>query len=142
MNRLWPEGDTVQTVEDWTPPARVAATPADFVKVAAALKEKPEAGRKAPKSDDWIGYLVADALGLDIGGKGTDATARTAEQNHQRSALAGMVRTWVAEGQLIEVQRKDANHKERPYYEISPDADITAGREGLGVAETLPDADN
>lgn len=139
---LWPEGDTVQTVENWTPPARVAATPAAFVKVAAALKEKPEAGRKAPKSDDWIGYLVGGALGLDIGRKGTGADDRTAEQNHQRSAVVGMIRTWVAEGKLIGVQRKDADHKERPYYEISPDADITAGLEGLGVAETLPDADN
>lgn len=61
--------------------------------------------REDVRAASWVGYAVAGALGLDIGEAG------------QRDRIKGLVRTWIKNGALIVVRRRDEGGKSRAFVE-------------------------
>ena len=76
----YPAGDTVAVVEDWTPPGPTIGTPSDLHRVQGAIQSAASKPRADKRSPSWVGYLVADALGMEVGAPGTKVADRTPEQ--------------------------------------------------------------
>lgn len=96
-------GDNIQVVSPWTPPdAFTGLTWQDLREVQSRVtREECRANVQSPM---WVGYAVADVLGLDASDKkGPDATR-----------IKSLLRTWIKNGALLEVREKDAKGTERP----------------------------
>lgn len=102
----YPLGDRVGVVERWTPPTAANGSAADLAAVQAALAGLgPDQRRASLASDGWVGYAIADALGMDIGQPKQKAETRTPEQAFDLALVKGLIRDWLAGGGLV---RKDA----------------------------------
>jgi AAA domain/Primase C terminal 2 (PriCT-2) len=104
---LWPDGDTVQTVECWSPPTQAPGTPQELHMVQQAMMAATDKPKAAPQSPDWIGYLVANVLRLNIGAYGTKAQDRTPEQAANRVRIQSMVAGWIRDAALEEKTEHD-----------------------------------
>jgi hypothetical protein len=119
----YPSGDTVQTVERWMPPKPQPVTASDLKKVQDAIEADPMQARASPKSPAWVGYLVADALRLDIGLPKTVAKDRTQEQNLNHARVRALIKGWIADGSLIEKEEYDpADRKDHPFIRVGTPA--------------------
>lgn len=103
----YPAGDTVAVVEDWTPPGPTVGTPSDLHRVQAAIHSAAANPRADKRSQSWVGYLIANALGMDVGIPGTKAADRTQEQARCYSAVSDMLEGWIADGGLRVVSEHD-----------------------------------
>ena len=130
------EGDSVGVVTRWVPPDAFEGLSADhLLKVQRAV----EAGswKESVQARDWVGYAVADALGLDASkGDRTD-----------RARIGQLVRTWIGTGALVVVERRDPVKREnKSFVEVGQWADQTsappsasgAGKVGQGGASEAP----
>jgi hypothetical protein len=117
----YPNGDTVQTVERWTPPAAAAAiNSADTALVHAAVAvAEQENRRESHLSPGWIGYCIAIALALPIDPTGTKADARTPEQLIARETVKQIISAGLLSGWLYQTGNKDSNGKDRGFIEAS-----------------------
>lgn len=98
---LWPRGDEVGVVRRWTPPGPVTGSLSQLMQVQQALTgAPPERARESDKSPQWVGYLVADALGMDVGPPGSRAADRTNDQQSARVRVKSMLTAWLADGSL------------------------------------------
>ncbi|WP_420585003.1 AAA family ATPase [Ruegeria sp.] len=107
----YPAGDTVAVVEDWTPPGPTVGTPSDLHRVQAAIQSATSKPRADKRSQSWAGYLISDALGMDVGTPGTKAADRTPEQARAFSAVSDMLDGWLADGGLRTVSEFDQRAK-------------------------------
>lgn len=115
----YPSGDTVQTVERWTPPTPQPGTASDLKKVQDAIEAHPMRARASSIADDWVGYLVADVRGLDIGAPKTPANKRTPDQARDHAHVCALIRGWIADGGLVErVEEDPADRKKRPFIRV------------------------
>jgi hypothetical protein len=106
---LWPRGDEVGVVRRWTPPGPVTGSLGQLMQVQAALTgAPPEKARESDKSPQWVGYLVAHALGMDIGAPGSTAAARNGDQQGARVRVKSMLNAWIADGSLRIIDWHDA----------------------------------
>ncbi|MCG6556913.1 helicase RepA family protein [Ruegeria sp. 1NDH52C] len=106
----YPSGDTVAVVEDWTPPGPVKGTPSDLHRVQAAIDGTSTPPRASAQAHGWVGYIVADTLGLDVGKPGTKAADRTPEQARTFRGVSDMVAGWLADGGLrMDTERDPAS---------------------------------
>jgi hypothetical protein len=100
------DGDSVGVVTQWQwPDVMDGMTEDDFAKAAAGIQD----GKwlKAPQAKEkWVGHTIARALGLDL------AKAK------DRAKVNGVLKTWLAEGKLVEVERLDANSIKRTFIEV------------------------
>ncbi|MDZ4136781.1 MAG: hypothetical protein U1D06_14510, partial [Paracoccaceae bacterium] len=103
VTAAYPAGDDVAAVEGWTPPAPVPGTTTELAQLQAALGGRPTPPRAEEKAHDWVGYLVADGLGLDIGPP-PPAPARSKEQVAARARVRRLVGGWIASGGLLVVE--------------------------------------
>lgn len=109
----WPQGDTVQTVERWTAPAVTLGSATDLIRVHHAIAQATKHGerpRKSDKSPDWIGYLVAGVLDVDIGGHDVQAKDREPAQNLARTHVRRVLAQWVQDGGIIYVFDRDGRN--------------------------------
>ncbi|QDZ11831.1 AAA family ATPase [Devosia ginsengisoli] len=106
-NVQYPQGDTVQTVEHWTPPTPTLGSAADLINVQRAVSQAAAPPRWSDKSPDWVGYLVADATGLDIGEPASGQKGRDANQNAARRKVVAMLNAWKREGALTTIKQHD-----------------------------------
>ena len=106
-NVQYPQGDTVQTVEDWTPPPQTLGSTADLINVQRAVSQAAAPPRWSDKSPDWVGYLVAEATGLDIGEPASGQKGRDANQNAARRKVVAMLNAWKRQAALTTIQQHD-----------------------------------
>lgn len=107
----YPSGDEVQTVERWTPPGAQSGTADDLALVQAAIASASAPPRASSASPDWVGWLVADIVGLDGGGPGLPAGDRTPEQAADFIRVRKMLDGWVKDGGLVEVDGYDPKQR-------------------------------
>jgi hypothetical protein len=105
-------GDKVAVVTPWTwPDAFEGIKALDTLKVQQEVDGGP--WRENQQAADWVGYAVAEALGLDLG------PAQKADQrpDHKRARgrVKSLLRTWLANGLLTTEVRLDAKRMERKF---------------------------
>jgi len=101
----FPLGDQVGVVTRWQwPDAFAGVTVADIPKVQAAVAIGR--WREHQKAKDWVGYAVAQALGLD------------ASDKKQRAKIAAMLKQWIANGVLVVTEGTDAARMKRAFVEV------------------------
>lgn len=119
----YPNGDSVAVVGDWTPPGPTVGTASDLQRVQAAIDNANTAPRANSQARDWVGYVVADSLSLDIGTPDTKAANRSADQAAAFRAVKDMLRQWCAEGTLSEVVERDSRKgKDIPVIQVGAPA--------------------
>ena len=97
---LWPEGDKVAVCITWTPPdAFEGMTAHDLMRVQKAIDTAEEMPKANERAADWIGYLVADTLGLDVG-RDLKKNERSAGQNAARAKVRRILSEWIRNGAL------------------------------------------
>lgn len=107
----YPSGDEVQTVEHWTPPKGLIGAPSDLARLQDAIRARTVPPRFAPQAPDWVGYLLAEVMGLNVG-RGTNQAQRSAEQVAARAQVVAMVQSWIASGGLVVETRADPKGKQ------------------------------
>lgn len=108
----WPAGDTIGVCTAWTAPEALEGITDEHV--AAVLRLISKAGerrRYSEKADQWVGHMVAEAIGLDIG-RGTSAKERTPEQQSSRVRVRRALDTWLADGVLQVVRARCPRKRE------------------------------
>ncbi|WP_197646317.1 AAA family ATPase [Tabrizicola soli] len=109
---LWPLGDRVGVVESWTPKP-VTGTPTDLARVQAALMASSRPLRADQRSPEWIGWKVAEVMGLNTGGPSTSKEDRTPDQATALARVRAIVAGWVQSGGLVERQELDADTRKK-----------------------------
>lgn len=105
----WPEGDAVGVCMAWTAPeATEGITEADREAILRSIRDRAVAPRKDEKATDWVGYLVADHLNLDVG-RGLTRHERSQLQNAGRAKVTGLIADWLKAGALILKTERDGN---------------------------------
>jgi KaiC/GvpD/RAD55 family RecA-like ATPase len=87
----------------------------DLIRDAAATGQY----RAWPNSEGWLGFWLADQLGVDVG-QGVPATDRTPLQKQARNEVMNLLKQFESGGVIHKVVRKDNNRELRPYYEGGP----------------------
>lgn len=112
----YPSGDSVQTCERWTPPTSQTGTAADLARVQTALLASPRPPRADHRSPEWVGWLVARVMGLDMGCPTTSAADRTPAQAAVLARVRAMVDEWVRIGALeVRTELDTDSRKKRPF---------------------------
>ncbi len=126
----YPRGDEVAVFERWTPPTAVSGTAYELARVQAAIASVPTPPRVDPRSPDWIGWLVARALGLDAG-EGVRPQDRDAVQAGNHVRVRAMVDGWLRDGGLTRYEARDPNSRRQAQFirEGTPAA-VSALRQG------------
>lgn len=109
----WPRGDFVGVAEAWTPPKAQSGTGADLARVQAALMASPRPPRADCRSPDWVGWLVARVMGLDVGTPSTPKEDLTPAQMANRARVRAVVADWVRGGWLVERQEPDPDTRKK-----------------------------
>ena len=98
----YPNGDNVQTVERWTLPTvaqRGAVSDAEAARVQTAIQQAaPDERRQSSTSPDWIGYLIADALGLHLGAHTKPKAGRGGFEEQDRLKVRDVIRQGTESG--------------------------------------------
>lgn len=97
----YPGGDTVGVAIEWTPPGPVIGTASDLQRVQNAILNGQSTARAHIQATDWVGYTVAEVLGLDVGPRGTKPKERTPEQTRSARSITDMVAGWLRDGGLV-----------------------------------------
>jgi hypothetical protein len=100
----YPE-DTVGVVVAWSwPDAFAGVTPDDLRKVQNAVAAG--AWRADVQATAWVGKPIAEALGLDL------------QQAADKAKVKAMLKTWVKNGALVEIEKADDGRKARTFIEV------------------------
>jgi len=98
----WPEGDHVGVCTTWTPPdAFEGVTARDLLAVQHAIAAQTAPPSKSEKARTWVGYIVADVLGLDLGAPTSKIADRTPSQNAARARVREMLEAWIKSRTLV-----------------------------------------
>ena len=103
--------DAVGVVVKWQPPSITIMD--DPVKAAAVQAEVAKGNyRHDAKADDWVGPVIAGALGLDIKEPGI------------KKLVTDVLGAWVDKGWFVIVEDHDANRHKRKYVRVGKKPDI------------------
>jgi AAA domain len=106
-------GDNVGVVIRWTPPDAFEGLTADHL---LRVQRRIDGGswKESVQAKDWVGHAVADALGLDA----------SKNDNSDRKRIGRLIRTWIANGALVVVNRRDpVKREDKPFVEVGEWAD-------------------
>jgi len=98
---LWPRGDFVGVAEAWTAPTAQPGSAADLARVQAALAASPRPPRADQRSPEWVGWMVASVMELDVGGPDLPKEDRSPEQIAALARVRNTVAGWIACGGLV-----------------------------------------
>jgi len=114
-------GDSIGVAEPWKVPDPFDdITVGDLANVQAALASG--SWKEHYSASDWVGVAVADVLGLDVDSKS------------DKSKIRSLVKTWVSEGALKVVERKDQNRQMKKFVEVGRVVDGRSATPRQGVA--------
>jgi len=108
-----PNGDEVAVASSWTPPDPfhgITTTDMELARRLAATGEY-RADNRSPK---WIGYAIADSLGLDVSHDGRGPNGADVAR------LKGIIRQWMENKVLAVETRPDGDSKERKFIVPGP----------------------
>ena len=96
----WIEGDTVGVCVSWEPPDFAP----DFddeklIAVQNAINTRETPPMHSDRAKEWVGYLVAEVLKLDVG-TGLAKAQRTSLHEYNRKIVKGNIYKWIANGRL------------------------------------------
>ena len=128
-NAEYPTGDFVAVAERWVPPGAVPGTASELKLVQDAIAALPAPPRDDPRSSEWVGYVAATALGLNIGVPGAKAADRTPEQAAAHARVRGQLASWLASGGLIRETILDQHRKDRVCINVGIPADLLSPHE-------------
>ena len=103
----YPDGDYVQAALPWEPPGPVNGTASELHMVQAAIHSAADKPRESPKATLWVGWLIADVLGVDAG-RGQTKAKRSPEQARNYQVVSDMLAGWLADGGLKVVSGHDS----------------------------------
>lgn len=106
-------GDNVGVVIRWTPPDAFEGLTSDHL---LRVQRHIDGGswKESVQAKEWVGYAVAEVLGLDAG-KG---------DHSDRKRIGRLVRTWINNGALVVVNRRDpVKREDKPFVEVGQWAD-------------------
>lgn len=134
---LWPLGDRVGVVERWTPPTTSPGTASDLARVQTAILAAPRRPRADPRSLEWVGWLVGEILGLDMGEPTARKEDRTPAQAGALARVKAMVTTWVRDGGLVTRHERDEDTRKIVRVVLSGQPAVLSGP----AAPDAPDGD-
>jgi hypothetical protein len=103
-------GDSVGVVTRWKwPDAFDGVTVSDLRTVQTAIADGR--WRESSQAKDWAGYAVAKVLNLDPMNKA------------HKAKIAGLLKTWIANGALVVAEGQDEQRKKRSFVEVGTAAD-------------------
>jgi hypothetical protein len=102
---LWPLGDRVGVVNAG-PPQAMSGTASDLQAVQATIAAAPFR-RASARSRPVGGYLVASALGLNVGQHGVPLKDRTADEAAGYARVRGLLDGWLRDGGLVRLRARD-----------------------------------
>jgi hypothetical protein len=100
-------GDQIGVVSRWNWPSPFDdVTPSDLRNVQLAVSRGE--WKASSQAEDWVGYCVAEVLGLDPSG----------DPEH-KTRIASMMKTWLKNGAFKKVEKKDErDRKSKPFIEV------------------------
>lgn len=138
----WPKGDFVGVAEAWTPPTAQSGTGADLARVQAALMASPRPLRADQRSPEWIGWLVAQVMGLDTGGASMPKEDRTPDQAAALARVRAIVAGWLQNGGLTERQELDADTRKKHRFVFAGQPAIVLDEDAAESPADTDGADN
>jgi hypothetical protein len=101
-------GDKVAVVAPWQYPNMLAGVTSDLT---AATLAKIRAGkyRSDSQATEWVGKIVAEVMGFDLG------------KTHEKAKTRNLIKLWLDNGALAKVKRKDKNGDGRSFVEVARD---------------------
>ncbi len=134
-NATYPSGDEAPTVESWTPPTAMPATASDLALVQNAIAAAPTLPRLDTRSPEYVGWLVADTLGLDAGSHDLPAKDRNPGQAATYARIRAMLDGWLSDGSLVRREERDPHsRKPRPCVGIGTPAVVAEPEPSKGPA--------
>jgi hypothetical protein len=104
----WPDGDVIGVCTPWAPPDASEGVTEDHVqRLLERIAAKPDGARKDSQAAGWVGYDIADVLGLDVG-PGKTQKERTAGQKEARAKVTQLLERWVRDRVLVVQNRQHA----------------------------------
>lgn len=116
----YPEGDNVGVVVQWEPPnAEDGLEEGTLDKVKAVVAGSN--WRESEQSAEWVGYAIAEVLGVDIGA--AKARERNGTESAARAKVRRLVSKWRGSGDLVRVLRPDPKNRRdsAPFIEVGKD---------------------
>jgi hypothetical protein len=101
-------GDKVAVVASWQYPNMLAGVTSDLT-AAAFAKIRAGKYRSNPQATEWVGKVVAEVMGFDLG------------KAHEKAKTRNLIKLWLKNGVLVEVKRKDERSEERSFVEVARD---------------------
>ncbi len=99
-------GDSIGVVVQWTPPsAKIMAAGDAYTKVIAVMGTKR--WRTAPRSPDWVGNAIAQALCID------------APSISGRASINAIIKTWISEGLFKVSEQLDEKRRMKEFIELA-----------------------
>lgn len=95
-------GDSLPVVVPWSPPDAFEGVTLDHLRAVQAAVAGGE-WRKDPQAGEWVGKVVAGALGLDLG------------RSSDKSKVKGLIAVWLGNGALKIEERADQKRNLRPF---------------------------
>src|SRR5262249_7417622 len=102
-----PNGDEIACASPWKPPDPLqGVTAADMHKCRTLAQTG--AYRLDSRASDWVGYMVAEVLGINVV-HGAD------NKREDIARIKQILKTWIKHGVLTTEKRRDSNRKERDF---------------------------
>jgi len=129
-------GDSVGVVTQWTPPDPFEGVSVDHL-YRVQMKVADGEWKESSQADDWVGKAVAAVLGL----------SSDAKDKADRAKINALLRTWITNGALVSVEKRDAKKREtKKFVEVgvwatqdtAPPSGSGAGQGGASRAPTAP----
>ncbi len=106
----YPEGDIIGVCVLWAPPdAFDDVSVRDLQRVQQAIEASESPPRENERAEDWVGYLIAETLGLDVG-RARSKAERNQQQAASRAKVKQLLKTWLRNGALVATKRQSERH--------------------------------
>ena len=104
---FWIEGDDVGVCTAWEPPDVFdGVTTRDLQRVQRAVDACDNPPKAKELASDWVGFVVAEVLELDLG-RGLKKAERTSAQNQARAKVRRLLSEWIKSGALAVESQHD-----------------------------------
>lgn len=105
-NSFWSEGDTVGVCTAYSPEAvDVVLSEEEVARIVKAISDLEAAPRHQESAKEWVGYVVAEALGVDIG-FGLKKQDQSADQRKARQEVRAKIGVLLKTGTLTTKSQK------------------------------------